>query len=83
VKNDRTPVDYLLAELPRPDSNAARQERVRSRCHNELARRPRPRSPVLRLTPMRRRVETVLVGGFCAAYLCALALQALHSHGWP
>lgn len=74
--------DRLLAALRRRDSDRVRAERVRRRCHGVLAR---GRAPVIQ-TPARaariwRVVESVVVGGFCVIYMCAVAVMAIQAHG--
>lgn len=78
MRDDWTTVEAVLSELPRPNSDGMRAERVRARCHRALSgsRRPGVQPP-----PPRRAIESAVVGGFCAVYLCALVLVALHTHG--
>jgi len=76
MRDEWTSVDDVLAGLPRANSDAARSERVRARCHRTLSRRSD-----VRISPLRRAIESAVVGGFCAVYLCLLALMALHTHG--
>ena len=64
-----TMVEDVLASLPRPNPDAVRSQRVRTRCHKKLTRPPR-----------RRTVEAAVVGSFCAVYLWALLLMALRTH---
>jgi hypothetical protein len=78
VRDDWTIVEAVLAELPRPNSDGARAERVRARCHKALSRSKRPS---VQPPPLRRAIESAVVGGFCAVYLCVLVLVALHTHG--
>ena len=70
MKDEWTTVEDVLAGLPRANSDAARSERVRFRCHRALTRRSRSST-----------IESAVVGGFCAVYLCFVAIMALHSHG--
>jgi hypothetical protein len=83
VNDDWTTVEEMLSGLPRANSEASRSERVRARCHNTLSGSRRPGVPEsgVRLPRLRRASESVAVGGFCAVYLCVLALIALRTHG--
>ncbi len=78
MRDDWTTVEDVLAELPRPNSDGMRAERVRARCHRALSRSQRP---AVQSPPLRRAIESAVVGGFCAVYLCAMAIVALHTHG--
>ncbi|MEO6222452.1 MAG: hypothetical protein ABIP90_04320 [Vicinamibacterales bacterium] len=71
-------VEDVLAELPRSNPDTARSQRVRARCHAAMTRR---RGGQVKAGSFSRAVESAVVGGFCAVYLCALTLIALHSHG--
>ena len=69
-----------LARLPAATPDAARSDRVRTRCHAVLSRhrlateRAAARSRARSLAP-------ALVGGFCLTYLTAVVVGALRAHG--
>ena len=85
MNDDWATVAAILAELPRTDSSLVRSNRVRSRCHRELMRRSRAGAPVAQRprvqSPLRRLIESTLVGSFCAVYLGVLTVMALRTHG--
>ena len=69
---DQCAVDNLLRDLPRANPEARHSRLVLAKCHKAL-RRP----------PLRRTVESVIVAGFCAAYITigaflAMAFRSLH-----
>ena len=84
MNDDWTTIENVLSELPRTNSDAARSERVRGRCHKQLTR---PRRLPRRSRDCKARVakagplESAVVGGFCAVYFVGVALMALHTHG--
>jgi hypothetical protein len=82
MSEDRFSLDDILAGLPLRDSNPARADRVRARCHRVLLRNA-PAAPSVRRgpSPLRRALETAVVGGFCTAYLWLLAAVALRARG--
>jgi hypothetical protein len=80
VNDDLTSIDEVLAGLPRSNPDAARSERIRARCHRKLTR-PRSLPAMARSATAGRTFESVVVGGFCAAYFFGVALMALHTHG--
>jgi hypothetical protein len=82
MSEDRFSLDDILAQVPLRDSNPARSDLVRARCHRVLLRNvPAPPSVRRKPSPLRRALETAAVGGFCTAYLWLLAAVALHARG--
>ena len=65
---DQCAIDPLLRDLPCADPGAACSARVRARCHRAMNRRV-----------VKRPLESVIVGGFCAVYVTGLALLALET----
>ena len=72
-------VDQALADLSKHDSSAERAALLRRRCHAVLARTAAPVNT--RPGKPRRVAESVVLGAFCFAYLCAVVLTALTSEG--
>lgn len=70
MNDDWIRLDDVLHGLPGGQPDAKRSNLVRERCHRKLTRRP-----------IRRTVETVIVGGFCAAYVTIGAFLALYYRG--
>lgn len=88
MRDEWTTVDDVLAGLPRSTSDAARSERVRGRCMKTLSGSRHLRQgyggqgrPAVPGSTMTRAIESAVVGGFCAVYLCFVAVMALHTHG--
>ncbi|OFW05057.1 MAG: hypothetical protein A3H96_06000 [Acidobacteria bacterium RIFCSPLOWO2_02_FULL_67_36] len=73
------PLLRRLERLPPAGPDAARAERVRTRCHKALARQAaqRPSRPPAKW----RRWEPALIGGLCLAYLTEVLHEALHLYG--
>jgi hypothetical protein len=80
MNDEFTTIDEVLAGLPRSNPDAARSERIRTRCHRKLTR-PRSFSAIARSATAGRTFESVVVGGFCAVYFFGVAVMALHTHG--
>jgi hypothetical protein len=71
-----------LQALPHIDSDSARAQRVRARCHTVLvARRARAVRTQGGAARRRRALESAAVGVFSLIYLCAVALFALQLNG--
>jgi hypothetical protein len=82
TRDDAAALEQLLAGLPRSDSDGSRFERVRSRCHDVLARgRQRVVRSESRAVRIGRVLESVMVCGFCLIYLSAVVVLALRSQG--
>lgn len=83
IDDDELAVAIMLANLPQPDSDALRSERVRARCHKILERK-RATTPRDERRPVRLQhvFEFVVVGGFCIVYLSAVTALALQTRGW-
>ena len=73
-------LDEMLGQLPRVAPDAARAQRVRIRCHGQLTR-PWHLPAIARSATAGRKLESALVGGFCAVYFSGVALMALRAHG--
>jgi hypothetical protein len=67
---DHCAVDNLLRDLPGANPDVARAARTRGRCHQAMTRRV-----------SKRRLESALVGGFCAVYITIGAFIAVHFRG--
>ena len=67
----------LLADLPQAEPNAARSDRLRSRCHTVLAKH-RPRSSERRAVP---RLWERLVVGLGGLYIAGAIREALQVYG--
>jgi hypothetical protein len=82
TRDDAAAIEQFLAGLPRTDSDGLRSARVRSRCHDVLAR---GRQPVVRsesrAVQFGRGLESVMVCGFSLIYLSAVIVLALRSQG--
>ena len=79
--SDDDRLDRVLSQLPSMAPDAARSERVRARCHSQLASR---------ITRERRRrliwkqvVGPALVGGFCVVYFALMLVSAFGSTWRP
>jgi hypothetical protein len=67
---DQCAIENLLWDLPGTEPDAARTARTRARCHKTMNR------PVAH-----RRLESVIVGSFCVAYVTIGAVLALYYRG--
>ncbi len=73
-------LDEVLRLLPGSAPDTARAQRVRAACHLELVQSGG--SPAIaQRGAAGRRLESALVGGFCAVYFSGVALIALRTHG--
>jgi hypothetical protein len=68
----------MLSRLPSPAPDAARSERIVSRCHAAMRRRDRWERQ--RRSVARRIVEPAVVGAFALAYLVAVVRDLWHWH---
>ena len=70
MNHDWTRFEEVLQCLPAANVDARRSDLVREKCHRAMKR-----------PPLRRTVESVIVGGFCVAYITIGAVLALYYRG--
>lgn len=76
---ERDPLMHMLAGLPIPRPNAARDRRITARCHAELARRHRTCPERERFERLERsdRLATVALAVLLCGYAVLAVLQAV------